>query len=655
MVVLLPCAAAADPPVRVISPELGMDKPVFGPAWNDQTSPAVAHDGKGGYLVVWADQRRTSSPTADIYAARVDSAGKLLDRGGILVSKSLGYVGSPAVSHDGKNFFVVWHSTKGNKQGARVSPTGKVLDKQPVEIAPTKGSPWNTDVAHGDKTHLLVWQEGESDISIVGALVNTAGTLLQKFPICTAGGKRGNPRVAADENGTFLVIWQDYRSKDNHVYGARVTSGGKVLDTNGVPISTVLDGHHLPSVAYGGGGFLVVWHTNSDIRGTRVTVTGNKLQVNKKGIDVCIDKNIRMAPSVTYGGGKSKNFLVVWKDFRDGSETDIYGTRVTASGKVLETKGIVVSAAKGVQDTPRVAGGAKGYLVVWEDNRVLQDANIYAARVNPGGKVLDPGGALVSSAANRQAAPDVTYDGAGYLAVWQDHRKGAAPSYQADIHGARLGPTGKALDPAGVTVQASGHGEVEPVVAHQGAGSLVAWRSRRSSGKDHLMGALVSASKVLAPTTLDAEQSQKFGLALAFGKGVFLLGWYTPTLGNVRLTRLDKAGKKLDTIAAGTGQSPAVAHGGTHFLVVWSIDEYCLGLTCPKDIKRPDGYPCSGGRCVNGLCISPPDAGAPDGAFGPPSTRGCSCEAATPAAAWWLLGLALLALLARARRSAPWR
>ena len=54
LVSLVPCAAAGAPPI--ISPELAMDQPVFGPAFKNQGSPAVAHDGKGSYLGVWANQ-----------------------------------------------------------------------------------------------------------------------------------------------------------------------------------------------------------------------------------------------------------------------------------------------------------------------------------------------------------------------------------------------------------------------------------------------------------------------------------------------------------------------------------------------------------------------------------------------------------------------
>ena len=618
LVSLLSSSALGAP---IISPELGLDQPVFGPAWKDQVSPAVAHDGMGGTLVVWADHRRAGHPTADIYAARVDSTGTVLDPGGILVSSSPGTVGSPAVTHNGQTFMVVWHGANGGKLGARVSPGGKVLDRPALELSPTLGGSRATDLAHSKGVYLLVWREGSSDSSIVGALVNSAGKLLQKVNICDASGPQRNPRVAANDAGIFWVVWQDYRSgKHNHTYGGRVTAGGKVLDPGGIPISTTLDGQYLPSVTFGGGSFLVAWHTNSDIHGARVSAAGKVLDT--KGLDICVNKNIRMAPAVAYGGGKNPSFLVVWKDFRNGAETDIYGTRVSATGKVLETKGFGISEAAGIQDTPRVAGGAKGFFVAWADYRNQHDANIFGTPVDPAGKVLDKAGTLVSSSANHQAAPDVTSDASGYLVMWQDLRQGTAPFYRADIHGARLSAAGKAQDPKGITVFSSTRDEVEPVVAHDGKDALVAWRSRWSaSGKEHLLGARISLpAKVSKPLTLDSALPQKLGLALARGKGLFLLGWYTPTLGSVKLARVDSSGKVLGGLTAGSGQSPAMAYGGGGFLVVWGVDQQCPG-------EDP------GTSCILGLRVSPEGKLLGPGKPMPLSTR-LKRRYEDPAVAW---------------------
>ena len=46
-------------------------------------------------------------------------------------------------------------------------------------------------------------------------------------------------RIASDGAGSFIV-WQDYRSGEGDIYGARLSQGGTVLDADGVAITTVL-------------------------------------------------------------------------------------------------------------------------------------------------------------------------------------------------------------------------------------------------------------------------------------------------------------------------------------------------------------------------------------------------------------------------------
>jgi hypothetical protein len=86
------------------------------------------------------------------------------------------------------------------------------------------------------------------------------------------------------------------------------------------------------------------------------------------------------------------NFLVVWQDFRSGKRYDIYAARVSPHGEVLDPNGLPVAAGAYNQGRPGVAFAGGRYLVVWMDARRYPVYGIFAARVTPAGKVLDPQG-----------------------------------------------------------------------------------------------------------------------------------------------------------------------------------------------------------------------------------------------------------------------
>jgi hypothetical protein len=150
--------------------------------------PSIAFDGTN-YLVVWANSRFGESR---VYGARVSTVGNVLDPGGRSISTAgVRVTGKPAIAFDGTNYLVAWADARFgccSIYGTRVSRDGSVLDPNGIAIA-------------------------------------------------TRGREQVEPAVAFDGTN-YMVAWADSRSYTSHIYGARVTPAGRVLDARGVLLST---------------------------------------------------------------------------------------------------------------------------------------------------------------------------------------------------------------------------------------------------------------------------------------------------------------------------------------------------------------------------------------------------------------------------------
>jgi len=413
------------------------------------TYPALDFDGTN-YLVVWTDLR--SGYEADIYAARVSTAGEVLDTNGIIVSSAEADQFLPAIVFDGTRYFTVWSDYRNNYEdiyGSRVTTAGEVLDPDGVLLDYGYSSPeqYAPAVSFDGTNYLVVWRDYRNgDPHIYGTRVTNEGLVLdpQGIQISAGTGWQDAPAVAFDGTN-YLVVWDEWRDGEADIYGARVTPDGEVLDPDGIPISTAESWQYLPAVGFDGTNYLVVWGDERagmpDIYGARVDTAGEVIDTS--GIAISTADNEQYFPALAFDG---TNYLVVWNDYRSGEYYDIYGTRVTTTGNVLEPQGIAISTADFDQRYPRVAYDGTNYLVVFNDDRDGDwFTDIYGARVTATGKVLDTLGIAISTADLDQSDPAVAFFG-NYAVVWTDYRN----EWDGDIYGARVTPDGEVLDPDGI-------------------------------------------------------------------------------------------------------------------------------------------------------------------------------------------------------------
>ncbi len=299
------------------------------PTVNTQDYPAVAFDGTK-YLVVWEDDR---DGHWHIYGALVSATGNPPTTGdGFAISPSSEayYACYPSVAFDGSEFLVVWGDDRGYAN------------------------------------------EPSTDIDIYGALVDVSGetpvVTQLTYPISDAAGDQFQPRVAF--NGTnYLVVWSDYRNGNYYdTYGALVNTDGEVLDPPGDNIAISVSEDYRPypvSVAFGGTNYLVVWEDwrdDADIYGARVSNAGGVLDPDGFLVSTNTEETYQYLPSVAFDGD---NYLVVWEDRTSGS--DIYGARVSQAGLVQDPDGFEIATTTNSLQYPTVAFDGTEYLVAWMD------------------------------------------------------------------------------------------------------------------------------------------------------------------------------------------------------------------------------------------------------------------------------------------------
>src|SRR5262249_62264903 len=123
-----------------------------------QASPAVSFNGTN-WLVAWEDFR--SGTSADVFAARVSTAGVLLDSAATGISVSAGATDEtrPKIASNGSASLVVWEdqrnlgTTQTDIYGARVSTAGALPDAPRSALRPGAGEPTRPTPPHRGAAH----------------------------------------------------------------------------------------------------------------------------------------------------------------------------------------------------------------------------------------------------------------------------------------------------------------------------------------------------------------------------------------------------------------------------------------------------------------------------------------------------------------------
>ena len=257
-----------------------------------QLNPSVAMDLDGDFIVTWQSSLQDGS-SFGIYAQRYDAVGVKLGSEFRVNSVTFDSQSSPSVATDADgNFVISWQSNSQDGSGLgiyaqRYSSAGVALGTE-FRVNSTVANAQDQPAIAMDKDgdFLIAWRSNQDGVSndVYAQRYNAVGIPLGgEFRVNTTTAEaQGTPSVAMDADGDFVVLWNSY-AQDGDVYGvyarrynvAGIAQGGELQ----VNTETVDEQRHSSVAMDADGDFVVTWESfsqdgsNSGVYGQRFNET----------------------------------------------------------------------------------------------------------------------------------------------------------------------------------------------------------------------------------------------------------------------------------------------------------------------------------------------------------------------------------------------
>ncbi|HTM57623.1 MAG TPA: T9SS type A sorting domain-containing protein [Candidatus Udaeobacter sp.] len=311
-----------------------------------ETNPNITPDGAGGAFITWQDDRTETS--YDIYAQRLNAAGvPQWTANGVALCVQAGDQFSPTPISDGAGgAIVIWQDNRVSSThvyAQRVNGAGVAQwTANGVALCPGTPDPQVTPaiVTDGAGGAIISWADERGvGWDIYAQRVNAAGALqwsTTAAQITNQGYDENAPTMISDGTGGAIVTWQDQRSSAWDIYAQRVNSSGVSQWTaQGVALCLAAGDQHIPTIAPdGAGGAIVSWQDyrsgiSADIYAQRVSAAGTP-QWTANGVPLSTVANPQQSPVIASDG--SGGAIATWYDYRGGATADIYAQRIERFG-----------------------------------------------------------------------------------------------------------------------------------------------------------------------------------------------------------------------------------------------------------------------------------------------------------------------------------
>lgn len=349
--------------------------------------------------------------------------------------------------------------------------------------------------------------------------------------------------VSVSVSGSVVhLVWLDYRDGNAEIYYKRSTDDGVNWETDLRLTNNTFDSQS-PSLSVSVQHLHTVWYDNRDgnyeIYYKRSTDGGVSW-----GADTRLTNNSGQSwyPSVSISGS---SVHVVWYDGRDGND-EIYYKRSTDGGVNWGADTRLTNNAA-LSQRPSVAATGTDVHVLWTDFRDGSDAEIYFKRSTDGGANWETDIRLTNSIGNSYN-PSVTVSGSALHIVWYDNRDGNQEIYykRSTDRGINWGSDTR------LTINIPGISYL-PSVAVSGSAVHVVWTDDRNSNYE----IYYKQDPVGNPTgiiNINSEIPDQFSLMQNYPNPfnpVTNIQFSIPKSGNVKLIVYDISGKEVRVLING--------------------------------------------------------------------------------------------------------
>jgi hypothetical protein len=340
-----------------------------------QNYAAVATAANGDYVVVWEGVNENQVP--EIRGRRFNAAGQPQGAAFKVNQGTAGPLQRPqvAMAADG-SFIVTWMASDGGGSGIfarRFTSSGFGFGNEFRVNTYTTNTQWGPQIdADVAGNFVITWespgQDGSGDGVYAQRFDSTGTKVGGEFRVnVSTSGDQGQPDVALDADGDFVIVWSDLNSSHFGQYFRRYDKSGNALTGELVVKSLVSGGTVAMDSA---GNFAVAWIEPS-VEGSDRAVHARLFDANgvPRGADFLVQSHPTSQFEVDISMDADGDFAVVWQQhfINDNPRFDIYARRFNAAGAPQGTQFRVNVHDLREQEKPAIAMDPDGeFVIAWE-------------------------------------------------------------------------------------------------------------------------------------------------------------------------------------------------------------------------------------------------------------------------------------------------